>query len=414
MPSANEIMSGLTSVISAVDTYSSRIAESNPVNKILTSYDAYLGAVAQGKEGIRNYLPSEGIDSLTNDINKQFEACVKLEGSPLKQAKMRFAAANLEASLKGFELPLEKNTAFDNLSYAGLEEKEVLEKAIPAVKEAIIKLNGETVSREKYAEAVINEALNNLKKDPKISAELLKKYENFITQGDKSKKFVNGEFQPAVIPGKTDQLAEEAIKAANKAKEAMNKNVIEAEQVTIENPYAVIDNKLNTNDSKLANDNLKIKIEQYFAPLLESNNPALVNGTKKVLSELNPGYLTEHGWGESIALELQRVAKPKLWQRIVAVFTGTDYAQKNIDKAVANFKESNSRHIYMKNLPEELKKEEQAPNKEINIVTAKKEQGKEQNKTISQSYESSISTPISHVDKLNKSKESGQQSGHSK
>ncbi|WP_236682648.1 hypothetical protein [Rickettsia felis] len=156
------------------------------------------------------------------------------------------------------------------------------------------------------------------------------------------------------------------------------------------------------------------EIIKNFAPLLESNNPALVNGTKKILSELNPGYLTEHGWGESIALELQRVGKPKLWQRIVAVFTGTDYAQKNIDKAVANFEKSNSSYTDMKNLSEELQREKQAPNKEINIITAKKEQGKEQNKTISQSYKSSISTPISHVDKLNKSKESGQQSGHSK
>lgn len=324
MPNANEIMSGLTSVISAVDTYSSRITESNPINKILTSYDAYLGAVAQGKEGIRGYLSSENIDSLTDQINKQLETCIKLEVSPTKQAKMRFAAANLEASLKGFELPLEKNTAFDNLSYTGLEEQEILGKAIPAVKEAIVKLNGEHVSREQYAQSIIKEALEILQKDSKVSVESLKKYENFITQGDKSKKLVNGEFQPAVIPEKTDQLAEEA----TKAKEAMNKNMLEAEQVTIENPYSAIDNKLNPNNGKLANDNLKIKIEKYFAPLLESNNPALVNGTKKILSELNPGYLTEHGWGESIALELQRVAKPKLWQRIVAVFTGTDYAQK--------------------------------------------------------------------------------------
>ncbi|BBJ31523.1 hypothetical protein RAS_06320 [Rickettsia asiatica] len=73
MPNANEIMSGLTSVISAVDIYSSRIIESNPVNKILTSYDAFLGAVAQGKDGIRNYLPSEEINSLTDNINKPLE-----------------------------------------------------------------------------------------------------------------------------------------------------------------------------------------------------------------------------------------------------------------------------------------------------------------------------------------------------
>ncbi|ABV74966.1 hypothetical protein A1C_03400 [Rickettsia akari str. Hartford] len=65
----------------------------------------------------------------------------------------------------------------------------------------------------------------------------------------------------------------------------------------------------------------------------------------------------------------------------------------------------------MKNLLKELQREKQASNKEINIVTTKKEQGKEQNKTISQNYKSSISTPISHVDKLNKSKESGNNHG---
>ncbi|MCX4079631.1 hypothetical protein N7280_03170 [Rickettsia rhipicephali] len=69
-----------------------------------------------------------------------------------------------------------------------------------------------------------------------------------------------------------------------------------------------------------------------------------------------------------------RVTKPKLWQRIVAVFTGTDYAQKNIDKAFANFEKSNSLHIETKNLSEELQREKQAPN----IV--------KQNKTISQGY----------------------------
>ncbi|CAK6516324.1 hypothetical protein [Rickettsia helvetica] len=46
------------------------------------------------------------------------------------------------------------------------------------------------------------------------------------------------------------------------------------------------------------------EIIKNFAPLLESKHPALVNGAKKVLSELDPGYLAEHGRGEDIALEL--------------------------------------------------------------------------------------------------------------
>ncbi|BBJ31522.1 hypothetical protein RAS_06310 [Rickettsia asiatica] len=299
---------------------------------------------------------------------------------------MKFTAANLEASLKGFELPLEKNTAFDNLSYAGLEEKEVLEKAIPAVKEAIIKLNGEHVSREEYAQAVINETLNNLKKDPEISAESLKKYENFITQGDKSKNLVKGEFQPAIIPEKTDQLVEEAIKAANKAKEAMNKNTIEAEQITIENPYSAIDNKLNPNNGKFANDNLKIKIEKDFAPLLESNNPALANGTKTALAELDPKYLAEAK--ETIAQELQKAAKLKIWQRIVKVFTGTDYAQKNMDKALTSLKEESNNFT---NFQGNIRPEQ---NKGTNIV--------KQNQIITQSYKSPTLIPSqSHAERVN-------------
>lgn len=216
MPSANEIMSGLTSVISAVDTYSSRITESNPVNKILTSYDAFLGAVAQGKDGIRNYLPSEEIDSLTDNINKQLETCIKLERSPLKQAKMRFAAANLEASLKGFELPLEKNTAFDNLSYAGLEEKEVLEKAIPAVKEAIIKLNGEHVSRKEYAQAVINEALNNLPAELQKEREEKQKQDkgvNIVTEGKEQTQPTPPGYKPSISTSTRSSFAESVKKS---------------------------------------------------------------------------------------------------------------------------------------------------------------------------------------------------------
>ncbi len=33
------------------------------------------------------------------------------------------------------------------------------------------------------------------------------------------------------------------------------------------------------------------EIIKNFAPLLESSNSVLVNGTKRVLAELNPGYL---------------------------------------------------------------------------------------------------------------------------
>ncbi|ABV76235.1 hypothetical protein [Rickettsia rickettsii] len=49
------------------------------------------------------------------------------------------------------------------------------------------------------------------------------------------------------------------------------------------------------------------EIIKNFAPLLESSNSALVNGTQRVLAELNPGYLrnTRMG-GESYSMRITK------------------------------------------------------------------------------------------------------------
>lgn len=73
---------------------------------------------------------------------------------------------------------------------------------------------------------------------------------------------------------------------------------------------------------------------------------------------------------------------------------------KNIDKAVANFKESNELDKKYKNTIAEVQKE----NKEI----------VNPNKIMAQGPKPSISTPISHVEKLNNSRKNEPQPGHSK
>ncbi|MCZ6901470.1 MAG: hypothetical protein O7C59_08925 [Rickettsia endosymbiont of Ixodes persulcatus] len=87
------------------------------------------------------------------------------------------------------------------------------------------------------------------------------------------------------------------------------------------------------------------KIVKDFAPLLESSNPALVNGAKKALTELDPEYLAEYPKesGETIAQELQKATKTNILQKIVQFVTGIDYAQKNIDKAFTVLKANSDR-----------------------------------------------------------------------
>lgn len=339
MPNANELMTGLTSVVNAIDIYENRIVETDPVVKISTRYDALLGALAQGKEGARNYLPSEKLDSLVEKINTQLKSCINLEASPTKQAKMRFAAANLEASLKGFDLPLERGAVFDSKvsSYFGLKDEEIFDKAMPALKKAIVELGGKNIPREEYAQKIIDKTLENLQKNFEISSESIEQYRNLLTQGDTSKKLVGKEFQPSIIPEKTAALEQEAIKAADKASAAMNQNALEAEKIITQNPYSAIDNKLNTN-SEFEKDNLKIKIEQQFDGLIKSKNEKLVKATESLLKNSDPNFLAEHA--ETIKSDLEKASKNSFLDKIRSIF-GRD----KLKNAIEHFAKENQYYV---------------------------------------------------------------------
>jgi len=95
--------------------------------------------------------------------------------------------------------------------------------------------------------------------------------------------------------------------------------------------------------SKLSPEELQEKGSQIvkdFAPLLENSNPALVNGAKTALAELDPKYLAEAG--ETIASNLQQASKLSIVQRIKKIFTRKDYAQENVDKAMNSLKEASN------------------------------------------------------------------------
>ncbi|MGL4226899.1 MAG: hypothetical protein ACRCRR_04790, partial [Rickettsia sp.] len=198
----------------------------------------------------------------------------------------------------------------------GLSQDEVMGIKKPLEK-AMLELANQKISKEQYREKLIDKTLANLKKN--VSETKLGNYREFLTKNTTTK--LDGQ-EKINDPKQLEALTQEALKIAEFFKVTFQTNEKEAKALSYINKLGVnepnIIKTLLPAISKLPPEKMTeqgSKIIEYFAPLLESKNPALVNGTKRVLAELDPGYLTERGWGENIALELQRVAKPKLWQR---------------------------------------------------------------------------------------------------
>ncbi|KJW04401.1 hypothetical protein [Rickettsia argasii] len=203
----------------------------------------------------------------------------------------------------------------------GLSEDEVMDIKKPLEK-AMLALANQKIYKEQYREKLIDKTLDNLKEN--VSETTLGNYRKFLTKNTTPKLDKQEQIND---PKQVEALTQAALKIAEFLKITFQTNEKEAKALLSINELGVNEpNIIKTLLPAISKRPSEKMIEQgkeiikNFAPLLESSNSALVNGTKRVLAELNPGYLrnTRMG-GESIALELQRVTKPKLWQRIVAV-----------------------------------------------------------------------------------------------
>ncbi|ACR47081.1 hypothetical protein RPR_00520 [Rickettsia peacockii str. Rustic] len=194
----------------------------------------------------------------------------------------------------------------------GLSEDEVMDIKKPLEK-AMLELANQKISKEQYREKLIDKTLDNLKEN--VSATTLGNYRKFLTKNTTPKLDKQEQIND---PKQVEALTQAALKIAEFLKITFQTNEKEAKALSSINELGVnepnIIKTLLPAISKLPSEKMieqGKEIIKNFAPLLESSNSALVNGTKRVLAELNPGYLrnTRMG-GESIALELQRVTKP--------------------------------------------------------------------------------------------------------
>jgi|GEM_PF-2822840 len=323
-----------------------------PIKQHLQS-EEYITSTLEGLAGktINESLANEDIQNLVNNLHDNLDQNIKL--LPKEAAdKLKFDFARAEAALKGFALPLNKGGPFDELLFMGISsEKEIFDNPISATKKALIAVSGQkNIPKEKYAEAVKNKAMEILKEDPKITKEQLEQYEKFITQGDKNQKY--DATQKVFVPKvniisqiESQALQEAANDAVQKISDRLKTNKKVGEKLNnIINSLGIEDKQIADSllvvVTKLPSEELQekgSKIVKDFAPLLQSDNPAIANGAKKALTELDPKYLADAG--ETIAENIQKASKTTLLQKVKGLFKEKGYyAQQNVDNVVSSLK----------------------------------------------------------------------------
>ncbi|HJD55100.1 MAG TPA: hypothetical protein LFW21_00210 [Rickettsia endosymbiont of Pyrocoelia pectoralis] len=327
----------------------------DPNNDIIQQHlrtEEYITSTLEGLAGktINEAVTNEKIQELVDNLHNNLKQ--NLELLPNNADNLKFDVARAEAAVKGFALPLNKGGTFDELLFMGISEQEIFNNPIKATKEALIAVSGQSIPKEQYAQAVKDKAIEILKKDSNITPEQLKKYENFITQGDKNQKYdsKNNAFVPKI--NNLSQVESQALQeAATNAVQQINNRLDRGKKngeaikvmefVEVKNPQ--IKNDLLPAISKLPTEKMKEQgsnIIANFTPLLENTNPALVNGAKKALTELDPQYLAEAG--DNIKQQLDKASKTSVIQKFMKIFTGKDYAQQNIDKAFEGLTKANN------------------------------------------------------------------------
>ncbi|QCS24296.1 hypothetical protein FEC77_03690 [Rickettsia parkeri] len=171
----------------------------------------------------------------------------------------------------------------------GLSEDEVMDIKKPLEK-AMLELANQKISKEQYREKLIDKTLDNLKEN--VSETTLGNYRKFLTKNTTPKLDKQEQIN---YPQQVEALTQAALKIAEFLKITYEK---EAKALSSINELGV--NELNIIKtllpaiSKLPSEKMieqGKEIIKNFAPLLESSNSVLVNGTKRVLAELDPGYL---------------------------------------------------------------------------------------------------------------------------
>ncbi|WP_341752926.1 MULTISPECIES: hypothetical protein [unclassified Candidatus Tisiphia] len=183
-------------------------------DEILQFNEASMSVIESlGAENFRTSLSDDKIQQFVDTIALNSELCSKFISTDQELDKLKLKVAKTEGALKGFVLPLEERSAFaGKLTNFGLDREEY---KIPmeATKEALLKLQGQKLTKGEYADKVVARTMEILNQDKQnFSAEKLQQFKNFVRQGDTSLKVKNGQLIDR--DDKLSQLDQEEISSA--------------------------------------------------------------------------------------------------------------------------------------------------------------------------------------------------------
>jgi len=220
-----------------------------------------------GTQEFRNHLTSEQKVTLVNAINSSSLEVVKLAENQVDKDKLTLIAAKIEASLKGFELPLSLGGPSDELELYALEQDHYAQ-IIDITKKSLLELAGQDVQPEAYAEQI--KILINQKAKDIFPEGQLEDVRKIIEQGSKPSK--QNRFESSELP----VLAQTAVQSSNNLIEILEQNKQKAiSQDIIISVIASIE----ASGTKVGPKQTKILIKE-LTPMLN-----------KSLSDLDPDYV---------------------------------------------------------------------------------------------------------------------------
>lgn len=158
-----------------------------------------------GAQEFRNHLTSEQKVDLVNAIRASSAEVINLAESQQEKDKLNLITAKLEASLKGFELPLSVGGPSNELDFYSIDSDEY-PKIIELTKQALQELAGQDIPPEQFPEQITS--LIKEKAKGVFPPEQLEDIGKIIEQGNKPSK--QHKFENSEIP----LLAEAAAKTS--------------------------------------------------------------------------------------------------------------------------------------------------------------------------------------------------------
>ena len=237
-----------------------------------------------GADELRNHLTPEQKEELINSFRETTSAISETLQDAKEKEKLDINTAKMEASLKGFELPLALGGRSDQIKSHGLNMKEHYPKIIKATQEALVELAGKGIPHEEYAEKLQESILKKVQNE--FSAEQLESVEKIIAQGkqlrDAEKPLEKQKFQSTDLKRLQDAAANvsnqfQKILSENK-KDANIINVIQKTTRNIEE-----DHSLKTTKAR------ERKILKNLSPALSQLDPEYLEKYNDIIA----GQLTE-------------------------------------------------------------------------------------------------------------------------